>query len=189
METLRPASGCRQLWQPQPVFLLASLLPSVVALRRRPVCAVHSCLNQAVRTRVSPFLISAAFRSPQSLEERPSRAAQWGGFSFVGCCTSLQGRACVGRSSLPGSSRPSLSLPVSTCVPCTSTCLPFLLCEQDRLYQFCSDCNNICINPLYFSFSFWLGFTLYEYVHKYNGILLNYESNVNWVICRDVGPT
>lgn len=112
------------------------------------VCAVYSELNQRYVHAYPLFWISAPFRSPQSLEEsRPSCAVGW---VLIRRLLYVVAGTCVRRAQPPGSSRPPLSLPVSTCVPCTSTS-PFLLCEQDRLYQFCSDCTHICINPRYFS--------------------------------------
>lgn len=81
---------------------------SVVALRRRvSLCCVQRA-ESAVRTRVSPFSGSPPHLGRRRAWRRVARAAQWGGFSFVGCCTSLQGRACVG-GSLPV--RPALPFP------------------------------------------------------------------------------
>lgn len=124
-------------------------------------------------TRIPLFWISAAFRSPQSLEEsRPSCAVGW---VLIRRLLYVVAGTCVRRAQPPGSSRPPLSLPVSTCVPCTSTS-PFLLCKQDRLYQFCSDCIYVLTHGTFLLFLTWL-YSVWICVHKYNGILLNYESN------------
>ena len=99
-------------------------------------------------TRIPLFWISVPFRLPQSIEESPLSCTV--GWVLLGQLFYVVSMMWVCQMQPPRSSHPPLSLLVSTCVPCTSAFL-FLLCKQDRLYQFCSDYTYMYINTWYFS--------------------------------------
>lgn len=155
----------------KPVFLLLFSW-SVVAFDAVSVSAVYNELNQLYVHTYPPFWISVPFRSPQSIKESPLSCAV--GWVVLGRLFYVVSMMWVCQTQPPRSSRPPLSLLVSTCLPCTSASL-FLLCKQDRLYQFCSDYTYMCINTWYFSsFLTWL-YSVWRCLHKYSGILLNHR--------------
>lgn len=141
-------------------------------LRQFVLCTASWISGTYTRT---PFSGSPPHLGRRRAWRRVARAAQWGGFSFVGCCTSLQGRACVGRS-LPV--RPALPFPCR----CPRVCpahprLPSCFVNKIVSTNFVQIAHiYVLTHGTFLLFLTWL-YSVWICVHKYNGILLNYESN------------